>query len=374
MAAVLEDSLEELKRVIRECPVIDNHAHNLLKLPQLKTHDLLSSTSEAEGEALQDHVQALPHIRAVRQLRALYNLPPSADWNAILQRRQEVLANDPDDLIRRCLAGTHTILIDDGLDGSFEDYSWHDQFTTAPCKRILRIEAVAADILSVLHKQNELPVGVAVADDEACSVGWVTFINAFEHSILAALDNTEVVGFKSVICYRSGLDVTSGSDINVSEAGFRSFKDDFLPNCAQQNFRVQGKGFCDALVISTCILISAGFQNRGTAKPFQFHTGLGDNDISLLRSNPACMQPLVKAFPNVPFVLLHSSYPYTREAGYLAAVYKNVYLDIGEVLCLRLYQAPCMHGFGSHIAGLSTGFSRWPGADHAPGSRNYTNE
>lgn len=30
-------------------------------------------------------------------------------------------------------------------------------------------------------------------------------------------------------------------------------------------------------------------------------------------------------------VLLHSSYPYTREAGYLATVYKNVYLDIGEV-------------------------------------------
>lgn len=33
----------------------------------------------------------------------------------------------------------------------------------------------------------------------------------------------------------------------------------------------------------------------------------------------------------VPIVLLHSSYPYTREAGYLASVYKNVYLDIGEV-------------------------------------------
>jgi predicted TIM-barrel fold metal-dependent hydrolase len=33
----------------------------------------------------------------------------------------------------------------------------------------------------------------------------------------------------------------------------------------------------------------------------------------------------------VPFVLLHSAYPYTREAGYLATVYKHVYLDIGEV-------------------------------------------
>ncbi|KAI9459896.1 hypothetical protein BJY52DRAFT_1118627, partial [Lactarius psammicola] len=30
-------------------------------------------------------------------------------------------------------------------------------------------------------------------------------------------------------------------------------------------------------------------------------------------------------------LLLHATYPYMREAGYLTAVYKNVYLDIGEV-------------------------------------------
>jgi predicted TIM-barrel fold metal-dependent hydrolase len=31
------------------------------------------------------------------------------------------------------------------------------------------------------------------------------------------------------------------------------------------------------------------------------------------------------------FVLLHSSYPYTRDAGYLASMYPNVYLDFGEI-------------------------------------------
>ena len=87
----------------------------------------------------------------------------------------------------------------------------------------------------------------------------------------------------------------------------------------------------DALVISACKLIAADYQQRGFAKPLQFHTGLGDNDISLLDSSPACLQPLIKHFPTVPIVMLHSSYPFTREAGYLATVYKNAYLDIGEV-------------------------------------------
>lgn len=63
----------------------------------------------------------------------------------------------------------------------------------------------------------------------------------------------------------------------------------------------------------------------------QFHTGLGDNDITLTRSSPANLQPLIKAHPNATFVLLHSSYPYTRDAGYLTSVYANVYLDFGEI-------------------------------------------
>ena len=43
------------------------------------------------------------------------------------------------------------------------------------------------------------------------------------------------------------------------------------------------------------------------------------------------MQPLIERYPQTNFVILHASYPYTRDAGYLAAVYKNVYLDFGEV-------------------------------------------
>ena len=43
------------------------------------------------------------------------------------------------------------------------------------------------------------------------------------------------------------------------------------------------------------------------------------------------MQPLIEAYPSTRIVLLHSSYPYTREAGYLTAMYDNVFLDFGEI-------------------------------------------
>jgi predicted TIM-barrel fold metal-dependent hydrolase len=63
----------------------------------------------------------------------------------------------------------------------------------------------------------------------------------------------------------------------------------------------------------------------------QFYTGLGDSDNMLTNASPAHLQLLIVADTLATFVLLHSSYPYTREASYLIAVYKNVYLDIGEV-------------------------------------------
>jgi predicted TIM-barrel fold metal-dependent hydrolase len=43
------------------------------------------------------------------------------------------------------------------------------------------------------------------------------------------------------------------------------------------------------------------------------------------------MQRVIEAYPNATFVLLHGSYPYSRDAGYLASAYKNVYADFGEV-------------------------------------------
>ncbi len=58
---------------------------------------------------------------------------------------------------------------------------------------------------------------------------------------------------------------------------------------------------------------------------------MGDNDITLGLSSPSHLQPLIKAYPTTKIVLLHSSYPFTREAGYLTAVYENVFLDFGEI-------------------------------------------
>jgi predicted TIM-barrel fold metal-dependent hydrolase len=65
----------------------------------------------------------------------------------------------------------------------------------------------------------------------------------------------------------------------------------------------------------------------GNPLPVQVHTGFGDSDLHLWRSDPGYLKPLVERFRETPFVLLHC-YPFVREAGWLAHVYGNVFFDL----------------------------------------------
>ncbi|HEX6123040.1 MAG TPA: amidohydrolase family protein, partial [Ktedonobacterales bacterium] len=66
------------------------------------------------------------------------------------------------------------------------------------------------------------------------------------------------------------------------------------------------------------------------AIPVQFHTGYGDTDMDLRLGNPLHLRAVLEdaRYRGMPVVLLHACWPFTREGGYLAAVYGQVYLDL----------------------------------------------
>ncbi|HYH31212.1 MAG TPA: amidohydrolase family protein [Pseudonocardia sp.] len=66
------------------------------------------------------------------------------------------------------------------------------------------------------------------------------------------------------------------------------------------------------------------------ALPIQIHTGFGDRDLDLHRSNPIHLLDFLRtpSVATVPVTLLHC-YPYHREAGYLAQAFGNVHVDVG---------------------------------------------
>ncbi|KAJ5114789.1 hypothetical protein NUU61_000548, partial [Penicillium alfredii] len=314
--------LDPLRHLIQSHPLIDNHAHNLLgreSVADYDTYPLEAITSEAHGRALENAHTTLPLIRAINQLAELYD-SSCTDWADVLAARDLWVQQDYEGLIRRCLAGTHALLLDDLLtDDDVESFEWHDRFTAAPTKRIVRIEAVAASLITQMLSGERKP-GETV---------WVDFRQRFEQVLADAMADSAVVGFKSVVCYRTGLDVDPYSSDETTLAG--SLARTLDSGTLKSGFRIEDKPLNDWLVQQTLKAISWEKKKTGVVKPLQFHTGLGDNDINLVRANPAYLQPLIAHYSDADVVLLHSAYPYTREAGYLACVYPNVYLDLGEV-------------------------------------------
>lgn len=311
--------MEDLIRAINATPIIDNHAHPLLVPKAHKKYPLLAITSEASGNALNTTTSSLSHIRATQQLSQVLGCPPT--WDDVV-RAIDVEKSKPGNVwAKRCLAGIETILIDDGLDGVDEVYGyvWHDGLVQSKCKRIVRIEKVAETIID----------GMLKSEGDRDSRLFPVFVKEFRRKIQTAVDDAEVVGFKSVICYRTGLNIPPAVDQDQVELMFSTILKGILDQGLDSFKRIDSEPINAFLVHEAAMII----QNSRSEykKPLQFHTGLGDNDIMLTNSSPAHLQDFIKAYPKLPIILLHASYPWTKEAGYLASVYDNVYADIGEV-------------------------------------------
>jgi Amidohydrolase len=281
---------------------MQNHAHNLI-VSNGDDEDLESIVSEAQGAALRDAPTGLAHLQAVQQLSELFKCEPS--WESIKRYR---VAAGFDKFTEKCFNASRIecILMDDLFTSGNKvkiPYSWHDRLTKSKTRRIVRVESLVEEAAKSLEVAN-------LGD----------FVRSYLKQLVTLARDPEVVAFKSVICYRTGLDI----QITIKEK-FESKAEDFLEYFVTGkktgSWRLQQKSLND-MITNLAVQISGEY-----GIPIQFHTGLGDNDIRLVKSNPAYMQPLIEAYPKSKIVLLHSSYPFTREAGYLATVYDNVYLD-----------------------------------------------
>jgi predicted TIM-barrel fold metal-dependent hydrolase len=140
------------------------------------------------------------------------------------------------------------------------------------------------------------------------------------HAALADARARGYDGLKSIVAYRTGLDIRwwDMSDVETSFAQARQEAD------AHGRLRLQHKPLLDTL-------LHVAFAEAAKQElPVQFHTGYGDSDADMLLANPLHLRAVLEHRPyrGMRVVLLHECYPYTRQGGYLAAVYEHVYLDL----------------------------------------------
>ncbi|XP_007027488.2 PREDICTED: protein fluG [Theobroma cacao] len=289
----------ELREAIEKMELVDSHAHNIV--PFESSFAFINSLSEATGHAVSFAPHSLSFKRNLREIAELYGTESSLDAVEQYRRSSGLQA-----ICSKCFkaAGISAILVDDGLKlDKKHDIQWHKNFVPF-VGRILRIERLAEEILD-----GELPDGST----------WT--LDAFTETFLKSLRSVanEIVGLKSIAAYRSGLEINPHVTREDAEIGLSEVLQSGKP------VRVTNKSFIDHIL--TCSLeVALQFD-----LPLQIHTGFGDKDLDLRLSNPLHLRTLLEdtRFSGCRIVLLHASYPFSKEASYLASVYSQVYLDFG---------------------------------------------
>lgn len=276
---------------------IDPHAHNLLKPEFTESEPYAAAFTESvDPDCIRLHSpHTLLYRRSMRDIAELLGCAPSAD--ALHARRRGMGENE---LAALCFesARLSAVFLDDGfLPEKTHPWEWHRQFV--PVRRILRIETLAEALIGA----NE---------------HFDSFLDTFRSRIDPPPEET--VAFKSIAAYRSGLKISP-----VTEATARSRFSFLRRHSIGQKLRLTDKPFIDFLV---GLALDAASSQR---LPVQFHTGFGDPDLDLRLANPLHLRGVLEEprWRQVPVVLLHAGYPFVREAGYLASVYPQVYVDTG---------------------------------------------
>jgi uncharacterized protein len=281
--------------------LVDHHVHGILS-GELDAADiesgLMESTAPAPPGTTAFDTQLGFAIR--RWCAPVLDLEPLAPAGEYLGRRLELGSAES---ARRLLtaAAADTWLVDTGYQSdALTTPAELAELSGTPAREVVRLESVAERVIR-------------------SGVDATAYGHAVTAAIRAATDGA--VGFKTVAAYRGGLalDPARPAPAAVATAAGRWLRELEAGSPARLNDQVLVRHGIWAAV--------------DTGLPLQFHTGFGDTDSRLARSDPALLHDFLLASQpsGTPVMLLHC-YPYHRQAGAMANLFPHVYMDVGVAL------------------------------------------
>jgi uncharacterized protein len=188
------------------------------------------------------------------------------------------------------------LIVDDGYPLPAVDQEQMSRETMLPISRVARIEPWIADLREKAASYAELEDAFTARAEQALADG--------------------AVAFKSVIAYRTGLDVRRWSQNDCAQA-FRDWRADHWAET-----RDHAKPVRDML-LQRALAVAA----EGGGVPVHVHCGGGDPSVVLAHVRPSDIFALLHAHLRQPIVLIHSGWPWVEEGAYVASILPHVYLE-----------------------------------------------
>lgn len=282
--------------------VVDNHCHSVdRKQGHREVAEWRALFSESPDIRMRtvDVAESVFYRRLMGELALQYGV--DVDEATVLEARADL---DATALTGRLFdeAGIGAVVVDTGFPDPTTALGVEEIGAAAGCQAVglLRLELVLQDLVAVCATYDGLLAAV--------------------RERLSGCRDKGFVGFKSVVGYRTGLDVARWSRAEAV-ASFTAARHEVG---ATGDVRLGHKPLLDTLLhVAFEVAADEGL-------PVQFHVGYGDPDADLRRANPLLLRDVLEesAYRNMPVVLLHGCWPFVREGAYLAAVYGNAFLDL----------------------------------------------
>ena len=293
-----------------QLPVVDNHCHGIM---QDQAFEDIRGWRQAFTESkdtgmVRDHVASTAfYRRLIRTLADFLGCEPVEE--AVFAARTGRDGRELTGTLFRA-ANVDTLLLDTGFPPPEEVLPVPELGDLGGCRSepMLRLEILMERLLAEHDSLEEVKEALVAELDDVRGRGYVAL--------------------KSIAAYRTGLDIREWPREEAEES-FHEYR------------QVAGAGPARLVhkpLLDTLLHVAFGQAARQEV-PVQFHVGYGDADTDLLLGNPLYLRPVLQRpdYHGMPVVLLHECYPYTRQGGYLAAVYENVYLDLSYGIPLLGY-------------------------------------
>ncbi|MEW5722474.1 MAG: amidohydrolase family protein [Thermodesulfobacteriota bacterium] len=275
-------------------PVADNHCHFFHLTPEEipLARRLSMSLRDMPPDQLEN---TLVYRLLLRELRRFLKVDGPAE--KVLAARRERLKADYRGYVADLFAeaGIACLILDTGYRPVKVDLAEFEAFVRAEVRYVFRLESVLDDLW---ERVRDGALRFEAAEE------------LFQEAVDRALSAPKTVALKTIIGYRTGLEILP------------------VPRGALVQGPPEEKPFRDYLIREAVVRAA----DRGV--PVQVHAAFGESNIDLRRNNPA----LLKTFLDDPevgrarLILVHGGYPHCFEAGYLAAVHPNVYVDLSEMI------------------------------------------
>jgi hypothetical protein len=299
--------------------IVDNHCHGLVveqvlasepasfetRLTILAQAYLTSNGQDPDTwRSIESMVEDNVYSIVVRRMLAGF-LGSAEEPAALARARDDALRADPVGYLRRLLddAGVSALVADEGY--TYQPVAGADlaALVGRPVHRVARIESF-----------------IDQCTRDASFDDFDTFADAVEARLEEAAADPATIALKSIVAYRTGLDIGE-PDLATARDGFQRWR-----RSGFHDERVHAKAVRDALVHRAMAVV----ERHGIA--LHIHCGDGDADVVFQHSRPQDLYPFLTRHRRRPIVLMHAGHPWSEEAAYLASILPHVFVDLSVLV------------------------------------------